>query len=277
MNTFATIDPAAAAFALHATEADATAAADAHDHLLVLIEADLSDLTMKEGAALFAATAAPLGIAPVKRFPDRTTAARRIWQNLVALSAGTALPAAAPKVAPQPEAQPEAEAQPVAQNAQRTAKAPRKPRGIALAPKAQAVACRAGTKQALLVDLLFRAGGASMSELREALAPWKDVTIKSGLSWDMNSLKGYGIRTTFENGYQRWLATDYAGQGTFHADSHPDDASEADKAALLADNLANGYDPAELFPVYHLVLPEGMTAPVPHTPSRVVAMAEAEE
>ena len=37
-------------------------------------------------------------------------------------------------------------------------------------------------------------------------------------------------------------------------------------AELLADNLANGYDPHERFPVYHLVLPEGMTAAVPHTP-----------
>jgi hypothetical protein len=267
MNTFATIDPAAAYFALHATEAEATAAADAHDHLLVLIEADLSDLTMKEGAALFAATAAPLGIAPVKRFPDRTTAARRIWQNLVALSAGPAVPEAAP----QPEAQPEAEAQPRAK-----AKAPRRSRGIALAPKAQAVACRAGTKQALLVDLLSRSCGASMTELLRHLHPWKPVTVKSGMSWDMNSLKGYGIRTTFENGYQRWLACDYEGQGTFHADSHPDDVSEADKAALLADNLANGYDPEELFPVYHLVLPEGMAVPVPHDakPDAVAAIKE---
>ena len=76
----------------------------------------------------------------------------------------------------------------------------------------------------------------------------------------------YGIRTTHENGYQRWLATDYAGMGTFRGDSHPDDNSEADKAALLAQNLADGYDPTEVFAVYHLVLPAGMTAPVPHTP-----------
>ena len=80
-----------------------------------------------------------------------------------------------------------------------------------LAPKAEAKACRAGTKQAILVDLLFRSGGASMAELREALAPWKDITIKSGLGWDMNAIKGYGIRTTFENGYQRRLATESAG------------------------------------------------------------------
>ncbi len=160
---------------------------------------------------------------------------------------------AAPEVAPQPvpAAQPKAKA--------------RKPRAITLAPKKEARACKAGTKQARLVDLLSRAGGASMAELREALAPWKDVTIKSGLSWDMNHQKGYGIRTTFENGYQRWLATDYAGMGTFRGNDHPDDVSEADKAALLADNLANGYDPEEVFAVYHLVLPAGLKAPVPHT------------
>ena len=49
--------------------------------------------------------------------------------------------------------------------------------------------------------------------------------------------------------------------------------SEADKAALLAQNLANGYDPEELFHVYHLVLPEGLAAPLPHTP-RAGAKAE---
>lgn len=163
----------------------------------------------------------------------------------------------APEVAPQPVAQPAPAAQPKAKA--------RKPRGINIAPKKEARACRAGTKQATLVDLLSRAGGASMAELREALRPWKDVTIKSGLSWDMNHQKGYGIRTTFENGYQRWLATDYAGMGTFRGDSHPDDNTEEQKAALLADNLANGYDPEEVFAVYHLVLPAGLKAPVPHT------------
>lgn len=158
--------------------------------------------------------------------------------------------------APQPVAHPAPAVQPKAQ---------RRSRGINLAPKGEAKACRYGTKQAILVDLLFRSGGASMAELREALAPWKDITIKSGLGWDMNHQKGYGIRTTHENGYQRWLATDYAGMGTFKGDTHPDDNSEADKAALLADNLANGYNPGEVFAVYHLVLPAGLTAPVPHT------------
>ena len=173
-----------------------------------------------------------------------------------------AAPAAAPVAeepaapTPQPVAQPTAAVQPKAQ---------RRSKGITIAPKDTAKACRYGTKQAILVDLLFRSGGASMSELREALAPWKDITIKSGLGWDMNHQKGYGIRTTHENGYQRWLATDYAGMGTFKGDTHPDDNSEADKAALLAQNLADGYNPGEVFAVYHLVLPAGLTAPVPHT------------
>ncbi len=184
--------------------------------------------------------------APKARAPRKAKAAP-------AAAAVAEVPAAP---APQPVAQPVAVPQPKAQ---------RRSRGINLAPKAEAKACRYGTKQAILVDLLFRSGGASMSELREALAPWKDITIKSGLGWDMNHQKGYGIRTTHENGYQRWLATDYAGMGTFKGDSHPDDLSEADKAALLAENLAYGYNPGEVFAVYHLVLPEGMTAPVPHT------------
>ncbi len=135
-----------------------------------------------------------------------------------------AKPKAAPAAAPVAEAMAAPAPQTVAQPAPAPQpKAQRRSRGIHLAPKAEAKSCRAGTKQAILVDLLFRSGGASMSELREALTPWKDVTIKSGLSWDMNAIKGYGITTTHENGYQRWLATDFAGMGTFKADSHPDD------------------------------------------------------
>ena len=61
---FATVNAAAATFALHGTEADAAAAADASDHLLVLIAEDLSELTMPQGAALFATTAAPFGHRP---------------------------------------------------------------------------------------------------------------------------------------------------------------------------------------------------------------------
>ena len=132
-----------------------------------------------------------------------------------------------PKAAPAAAPVAEVPAAPVAQtSAQPQPKVQRRSRGITIAPKAQAKACKAGTKQAVLVDLLFRSSGASMAELREALHPWQDSTIKSGLSWDMGAIKGYGIRTTHENGYARWLATDYAGMGTFKGESHPDDNSE---------------------------------------------------
>jgi len=263
MTTFATIT-ASGAYALHPTADVATAFADANDNLLALSADHLSELTGPVAIALFALTATALGIPPVKRFATRDVAARRIWANLVALSA--AAPVAEMPAAPEP--------QPVAQTPAKTQPKARRSKGIAIAPKAEAKACKAGTKQAILVDLLFRSGGASMAELREALHPWQDSTLKSGLSWDMGAIKGYGIRTTHENGYQRWLATDYAGMGTFKGDTHPDDNSEAERAALLAQNLADGYDPSQVFAVYHLVLPEGMKAPVPHTGGPTINMAD---
>lgn len=268
MTTFATIDPAAATFALHATEAEAAAAADAQDHLLALIAEDLSELTMKQGAALFAATAAPLGIAPVKRFPDRTTAARRIWQNLAALSA------AAP--ADVDAAIRSATVRKATNNHPKPAK-PRRSRGINLTPKAEAKPCREGTKQALLVDLLSRSCGATMRELVDALGNWKPITVRSGLSWDMNAVKGYGIRTEFLNGYEAFRDCHLDDCGTFGTaldragvtSQHPDDHD--DHEALTALARQHGYDEEERTAVYHLVLPEGLAAPLPHTPARTKA------
>lgn len=274
MTTFATIDPATATYALHTSEADATAAADAQDALLVLIAEDLEGLTMKQGAALFAATAAPLGIAPVKRFPDRTTAARRIWQNLAALSATTP----APEVAPEPAAPADVDAAIRSATVRKVTnnhpkKAPRKSRGINLAPKAEAKACRAGTKQAVLLDLLSRPCGATMNELIDALGNWKPITVKSGLTWDMNAVKGYGIRTEFLTGFEAFVECHLDDCGTFGTaldragvtSQHPDDHSDHD--ALLALAHEHGYDQGERIAVYHLVLPEGMDAPLPHTVS----------
>lgn len=80
----------------------------------------------------------------------------------------------------------------------------RRGRGINLTPKDKAYPCRKGTKQSILVDMLSREQGATMPELMKALSggnkPWKEVTVKSGLNWDMNNVKGYGIRTTDRDG-----------------------------------------------------------------------------
>ena len=57
------------------------------------------------------------------------------------------------------------------------------------------VPCREGTKQARLVDLLARPEGATPEELLEACKPWDWETVKSALYWDINTVKGYGVRS----------------------------------------------------------------------------------
>lgn len=68
-------------------------------------------------------------------------------------------------------------------------------------PGTRVVACLAGSKQSILVDMLHRKEGATMPELLEALAggrrSWTEATVRSGFGWDMK-LKGYGVRSTFD-------------------------------------------------------------------------------
>lgn len=122
------------------------------------------------------------------------------------------------------------------------------PRGInvgATEPKA----CREGTKQAVLVDLLSRKEGATFAELHAAmngpdfkhLKPWAEVTTRSALSWDVHAVKGYGVRTEFKT-----------------------------VEALKADGRKASGAKDALVAVYHLVLPKGMKAPLPHTPRKTV-------
>lgn len=71
------------------------------------------------------------------------------------------------------------------------------------------VACRVGTKQAILVDCLSRPEGVTMAQLLEALSggrkPWLEVTVRSAFSWDMKQ-KGYGVRSAFdEYGTERFF------------------------------------------------------------------------
>lgn len=202
----------------HADPAAAQAKADKQDLIYVGKPEDLGEaLTGPQMVALYNATAAELntGLAPVTRFATKEAAVKRTMANLTDLwelrrtmekaQAKPEKPKAAPKAKPA------------------TGTAPRRGTGINLAPMKKAYACRAGSKQAILVDMLSREQGATMEELLEALSggskPWKEVSVKSGMNWDMNKVKGYGIRTT-----------------------------------------KRGDDDC-----YHLVLPEGLTAPVPHT------------
>lgn len=216
--TVATIDIANLKVEFHADPKAAQEKAEKQDLLYVGKPEDLAEgLTGGQMVALYNATAAELntGLAPVTRFATKEAAVKRTMANLTDLwelrrtmekaQAKPEKPKAAPKAKPA------------------TGTAPRRGTGINLAPMKKAYACRAGSKQAILVDMLSREQGATMEELLEALSggskPWKEVSVKSGMNWDMNKVKGYGIRTT-----------------------------------------KRGDDDC-----YHLVLPEGLTAPVPHT------------
>lgn len=107
---------------------------------------------------------------------------------------------------------------------------PQRKRGINIDPLAKATPARAGTNQALFIDMLSRPQGATLDELAQAQAkwaklhktnPWADSTIKAGVTWDMKYRRGYGIR------------------------------SEHDEKRGV---------------VMHLVMPRGLTKPLPHEP-----------
>jgi hypothetical protein len=201
MTTFATIDITNLTVAFHATSDDASHVSDQRDHYLATCAEDLTDLSGPVLVALYNATAAELAtnITPVNKFSGKEAGARRLWANLVDLcdvrkaAAEAALKAAAADKARDKAKPAKATDYPA------TTKAPRRNTGINLAPKATVYACKEGTKQALFVDLLSRPQGATMEELMVAMStgkPWQEITVKSGLNWDMNKVKGYGIRTS---------------------------------------------------------------------------------
>lgn len=219
--TFVTLSPNNTDLVIHATAVEAEAVAEARDLICVTNDRDLADLTGAQMVAYYNYTAELLNenIAPVNRFATKEVGIKRLWANLQDLAErAAAIRAAEAKAKPAPKA-PKAPAE-------KKAAAPRRGTGINLAPTKKAYPCRAGSKQAMLVDMLSRPEGATMGELLAALSggskPWKEVTVKSGLNWDMNKVKGYGIRTTKRG--------------------------DAD--------------------CYHLVLPEGMDAPLAHLPKK---------
>lgn len=237
--TVALIDIANLKVEFHADPEAARAKAEKQDLLYVGKPEDLGDgLSGPQMVALYNATAAELntGLNPVNRFATKEAAVKRtmanitdLWELRRTMAKAQAAPKANPHaasnkligdaIARDPELAAKVKAKPAST-------APRRGTGINLAPQKKVYACREGSKQALLVDLLNRPQGATMAELLEALSggakPWKEVTVKSGLNWDMNKVKGYGIRPT----------------------------KRGDEDC------------------YHLVLPEGMAAPVPHTPRK---------
>lgn len=191
--TCVTIDITDLKVTFHPDAEAGMAHAEDNDELFVGKPDDLGELTGPQMVAMYNATAQQINdgtggnlrtkmliVAPTKRFPNKEAGIKRLMANITDLFE-MEREATRRKPAPKPSA-------------------PRRGTGINLAPKDKVYPCRPGTKQAILVDMLSREQGATMGELLEALSggkkPWQEVTVKSGLSWDMNKVKGYGIRTT---------------------------------------------------------------------------------
>ena len=135
-----------------------------------------------------------------------------------------------------------------------------------LEPKKKVYARKEGTKQALLVDLLSRPQGATFGELYDALAaggkPWRGVTIRSGLAWDMNHVTGYGIRSVLQDGIT------FAEQGRLYEAQRLGVMTDEDPAEAGGWKVSDGYDPDLKLAVYFLTYPAGMDGPLPHTPRK---------
>lgn len=90
----------------------------------------------------------------------------------------------------------------------------RKAKGtINLEPHKTVFACRQGSKQALLVDALKN--GATIEMLLKVCSAanggkksWSEESVRSGVYWDVNKVKGYGIRTEFlKDGTPKYFLT----------------------------------------------------------------------
>lgn len=123
-----------------------------------------------------------------------------------ATDAGTAAPAAPKKTPPKLGAK--SEAAPKAAKSAAVAKAPKvakpaKAKGynVAAGPKSGVTAARAGSSQALTLDLLSRVKGATLADIvameRKRGSKALDASIKTFLP-TLVKMRGYGIRTTFD-------------------------------------------------------------------------------
>lgn len=181
----------------------------------------LFDLGGKALVALHNEAAAKAGASQTKRFSTIDVGVTRTWDLLQKAGvkvepAAKALPSNGPGASlgsptkaegKKPSSKPKAEKAPKAAS---TEKAPAARRGTNLAaPGFAPIACREGSKQAKLLDLLCKSNGVTMPELIAGLSggntPWKEATVRSGFGWDMKQ-KGYGVRSEIDDkGVERFF------------------------------------------------------------------------
>ncbi|MDB5177535.1 MAG: hypothetical protein JWN75_1203 [Candidatus Saccharibacteria bacterium] len=197
------------------------ALADQCDGYFISTAADLNDLSGSNLVALFNLLRKDKAVieamtndsqavppVPVNRFATKEAAVKRVWAMASYMKAAPSEETVREVKAALTEtvmSKPAQEALAKAVKAPKEPKVPttRKSKGVNLLPKETLSTAREGSVQALLIDTLAK--GTTFENLREVLhahaatkengKPWQDVTIRSGLNWDVNHLKGYGITT----------------------------------------------------------------------------------
>lgn len=144
----------------------------------------------------------------VTRFADKVSAVKRTWNALQSLPAPVEVAAVGVTSKETAVAAGKKQLEKVLKEA--VAVKAKAFRGTNLAPDDHKAPrpCRAGSKQAALVDLLQTEGGVTMEQLIAGLAfgkkPWIEATVRSGFGWDLKQ-KGYGVQSHVdEEGVERF-------------------------------------------------------------------------
>lgn len=168
---------------------------------------DIESMTAAELLPIFNEARKAMKMEPIGRFSDTKTARRRTAELLDQIAATARRDEGSKATKPAAEKAVKA-VEPKAAKATKPAgeKAVRAARGTNLLPPGGApLACREGSKQAMLVDLLSKESGATMSELLRGLSggnrPWTEASVRSGFGWDLKQ-KGYGVHSVFVDGVE---------------------------------------------------------------------------
>lgn len=163
---------------------------------LIKTETEVKALTGPQRVELYNDLAEALKLEPIRRFADTATGVTRTMKLIAAYKKAQPAVAAAKTVAKAMKKE--------------GAGKPGRARGTNLEPLGhEPIPCREGSKQAMLLDMLRRAKGATMAELQDGLSggnnPWTEATVRSGFGWDLKN-KGYGVRSSFDaDGTERFF------------------------------------------------------------------------
>ena len=131
---------------------------------------------------------------PVKKFTDRKTAVARIWKAIQKLDGGTPEPAAATQETA-PAAPKAAKGAPKKAKATKTASA----KGGARAP-------RESSKKAIVLDLLRRKEGATLTEIMKA-TEWQAHSVRGFISGTITKKMGLKVESTKNDAGERLYKT----------------------------------------------------------------------